>query len=64
MALVAQGMTNREAAQALFVSPKTVATQLSAAMRKLGVSSRAAVVRAAVEAGVLPLESEGSAPHG
>ncbi|MFF3379497.1 LuxR C-terminal-related transcriptional regulator [Streptomyces sp. NPDC002680] len=64
VALVAQGMTNREAAQALFVSPKTVSTQLSAAMRKLGVSSRAAVVRAAVEAGVLPLESEDSAPHG
>ncbi|MFI1485079.1 AAA family ATPase [Streptomyces sp. NPDC020747] len=64
VALVAQGMTNRQAGQALFVSPRTVSTQLSAAMRKLGVSSRAAVVRAAVEAGVLPLESEDSAPHG
>lgn len=60
VALVAQGMTNRGVAEALFVSPKTVATQLSAAMRKLGVSSRAAVVRAAVETGVLPLGSSGS----
>jgi DNA-binding NarL/FixJ family response regulator len=60
VALVAQGMTNRGVAQALFVSPKTVATQLSAAMRKLGVSSRAAVVKAAVETGVLSLESPGS----
>lgn len=67
VALVAQGMTNRGVAEALFVSPKTVSTQLSAAMRKLGVSSRAAVVRAAVETGVLPLRSSGperSAPRG
>ncbi|MFE2945161.1 LuxR C-terminal-related transcriptional regulator [Streptomyces sp. NPDC059255] len=48
----------------LFVSPKTVATQLSSAMCKLGVSSRTAVVRAAVEAGVLSLESEASEPRG
>ncbi|MFD0439990.1 helix-turn-helix transcriptional regulator [Streptomyces chartreusis] len=64
VALVAQGMTNRAVAQALFVSPKTVATQLSAAMRKLGVSSRTAVVRAAVETGVLPVEPDDSAPRG
>ncbi|MER5432007.1 AAA family ATPase [Streptomyces sp. NPDC002588] len=64
VALVAQGMTNRAAAQALFVSPKTVATQLSAAMRKLGVSSRAAVVRVAVETGVLPPATDDSGPRG
>jgi DNA-binding CsgD family transcriptional regulator len=62
--LVAQGMTNRGVAQALFVSPKTVSTQLSAAMRKLGVSSRAAVVRVAVETGVLPLEPGDSEARG
>ncbi|WP_162262575.1 helix-turn-helix transcriptional regulator [Nocardioides sp. Soil796] len=38
--LVAQGRTNREVAEALFRSPHTVSTQLSSAMRKLGVSSR------------------------
>ncbi|MFE2943000.1 AAA family ATPase [Streptomyces sp. NPDC059255] len=64
VALVALGMTNRAVAAELFVSPKTVATQLSSAMRKLGVSSRTAVVRAAVEAGVLSLESEASEPRG
>ncbi|MET8976339.1 helix-turn-helix transcriptional regulator [Streptomyces sp. NPDC004539] len=58
VALVARGLTNRAAAEALFVSPKTVATQLSSAMRKLGVSSRTAVVRAAVETGVLALDSD------
>jgi len=63
VALVAQGMTNRGVAKALFVSPKTVSTQLSSAMRKLGVSSRAAVVRVAVETGVLPLGSEDSGPE-
>lgn len=64
VALVAQGMTNRAVAQALFVSPKTVATQLSAAMRKLGVSSRTAVVRAAVETGVLSLAADDSEARG
>ncbi|NEA98544.1 LuxR family transcriptional regulator [Streptomyces sp. SID13726] len=58
VALVAQGMTNRAVAEALFVSPKTVATQLSSAMRKLRVSSRTAVVRAAVETGVLALDTD------
>ena len=39
--LVSQGATNREAAAALFVSPKTVETHLSHVYRKLGVRSRA-----------------------
>jgi DNA-binding CsgD family transcriptional regulator len=38
--LVAEGRTNREVAEALFRSPHTVSSQLSSAMRKLGVSSR------------------------
>ncbi len=51
--LAARGMTNKQVAEVLFISPKTVATQLSAAMRKLGVSSRTAVAMAAAEAGLL-----------
>ena len=39
--LVAQGMTNREAAQALFVTEKTVEAHLGSAYRKLGIHSRA-----------------------
>lgn len=39
--LVASGMTNREVAAALFISPKTVEANLARAYRKLGVSSRA-----------------------
>ena len=41
--LAAEGMTNRQIAQHLFVSPKTVESQLSAAYRKLDVTSRAAL---------------------
>ena len=39
--MAASGMTNREVAQALFVSTKTVETQLSQAYSKLGIGSRA-----------------------
>jgi DNA-binding CsgD family transcriptional regulator len=39
-ALAADGGTNREIAQALFVTPKTVEVHLSAAYRKLGIRSR------------------------
>jgi DNA-binding CsgD family transcriptional regulator len=42
---VAQGITNREAAAALFVSPKTVEFHLCNTYRKLGVRSRAELVR-------------------
>jgi DNA-binding CsgD family transcriptional regulator len=38
--MAASGMTNREVAQALFVSTKTVETQLSQAYAKLGIGSR------------------------
>jgi DNA-binding CsgD family transcriptional regulator/tetratricopeptide (TPR) repeat protein len=48
--LVAAGRTNREIGQLLCRSPKTVATQLNSAMRKLGVSSRTVVASALAEA--------------
>jgi DNA-binding NarL/FixJ family response regulator len=38
--LAAEGPTNREIAQALFVTPKTVEVHLSHAYRKLGITSR------------------------
>jgi DNA-binding CsgD family transcriptional regulator len=38
--LAAEGQTNREIAQALFVTPKTVEVHLSATYRKLGIRSR------------------------
>lgn len=39
--LAASGHTNRQVAAALFLSPRTVETNLARAYRKLGVSSRA-----------------------
>ena len=39
--LAAQGLTNRDVAAALFLSPKTVEANLSRAYRKLGIRSRA-----------------------
>ena len=38
--MAAEEMTNRDIAQALFVTPKTVEMHLSNAFRKLGVNSR------------------------
>ncbi|UUO02906.1 AAA family ATPase [Mycolicibacterium novocastrense] len=43
--LVASGMTNRDVAAALFISPKTVEHNLSGIYRKLGIRSRAELGR-------------------
>jgi DNA-binding CsgD family transcriptional regulator len=42
--LTAAGMTNREVAGRMFVSPKTVEVNLTRIYRKLGVRSRAQLV--------------------
>ena len=44
--LAAEGMTNREIAQALFVAENTIETHLRAVFRKLEIGSRAQLVRA------------------
>jgi DNA-binding CsgD family transcriptional regulator len=44
-ALVAEGRSNKEIAGALFVTPKTVSTQLSRIYRKIGVHSRTELAR-------------------
>jgi DNA-binding CsgD family transcriptional regulator len=51
--LVADGQTNRQIAESLFLSPKTVASHVDAAMRKLNVTSRTALAVAAVTAGIV-----------
>jgi DNA-binding CsgD family transcriptional regulator len=43
--LIAEGATNREAAAALFVTPKTIETHLSHVYRKVGVRSRVELSR-------------------
>jgi DNA-binding NarL/FixJ family response regulator len=51
--LVALGHTNQEIADALFLSVKTVESYKGRLMEKLGLRGRAALVRYAVEAGLL-----------
>ncbi len=53
MRLVAHGHTNKEIGATLEISVKTVETHKTNAMGKLGLSSRAALVRFALEAGWL-----------
>lgn len=50
--LVLGGRTNRQIAETLFLSPKTVACHVYSAMRKLNVSNRAALAARALEAGL------------
>jgi DNA-binding CsgD family transcriptional regulator/tetratricopeptide (TPR) repeat protein len=49
--LVAQGLTNREVAERLYVSSYTVGTHLKHAFEKVGVSSRVDLTRLAMERG-------------
>ena len=51
--LVAQGMTNAEVAERLFISSRTVNWHLGAVYRKLGFSSRTEAARFAVEHNLL-----------
>jgi DNA-binding NarL/FixJ family response regulator len=48
--LVATGITNREAAETLVVTEKTVESHLAAALRKLGIRSRAELARRLADA--------------
>ena len=49
LTLVAEGLTDPQVAERLFVSPRTVSSHLTSIYTKLGVSSRAAATRVAVE---------------
>jgi two-component system, NarL family, response regulator LiaR len=53
LGLVAEGLTNGEIGRRLYLSPHTVKDYLSAAMRKLGVSTRGAAALVANERGLI-----------
>ena len=54
LALVAEGHTNREIGDRLFISEKTVSVHVSNAMAKLGALSRYEAAAAAQRQGLLP----------
>jgi len=51
---VVQGFTNKQVAERLFLSPRTVQTHLSSILTKLNISNRAQLVRFAFENGYHP----------
>jgi DNA-binding CsgD family transcriptional regulator len=52
--LVAEDLTAAEIAERLIISPRTVTTHLDRIYTRLGINSRTALVRYAIEAGLLP----------
>lgn len=54
LALIANGLTNKDIAQRAYVSPNTVKTYIRSAYRKIGVERRTQAVRWALENGFLP----------
>jgi DNA-binding CsgD family transcriptional regulator len=52
LALLADGLTDREISQKLFISERTVHHHVSAVLSKIGVSSRTAAAREAVRMGI------------
>jgi DNA-binding CsgD family transcriptional regulator len=67
--LVSRGMTNRQVAESLYLSPKTVSRHLGSAMRKLGAPSRVALVALADSfssepAGVSSVATRGALTNG
>ena len=57
---VARGLTNAEIADELFISPRTVGSHITSIYRKLGVSSRSAATRFAIESEFTPLNDVGN----
>jgi DNA-binding NarL/FixJ family response regulator len=54
LACVAEGLTNREVADRLYISVRTVGAHLERCMSKLGVGTRGAAVHEARRQGILP----------
>jgi DNA-binding NarL/FixJ family response regulator len=62
LALVADGRTNRQIAEALFISEKTASVHVTHIMDKLGVTRRTEAALLALRAGIVGGESNPEAP--
>lgn len=56
--LIARGLTNREIAQRLFISPHTVKNHVSHIYQKIGMDDRTKVALWAIRAGVVSLAGD------
>jgi two-component system, NarL family, response regulator NreC len=54
--LAARGLTNREIATTLFISPRTVETHRANLRRKLNLRTQADLIRYALQRGILPID--------
>jgi DNA-binding CsgD family transcriptional regulator len=58
-ALIAKGLTNRQAAAQMFLSPHTVSTHLRHIFAKLGIASRVELARLAAEQHMIDSTGDG-----
>lgn len=63
LTLVAEGYTNREIAESLFISVKTVETHKANIMEKLNLHKRAELVRYAIRKGMLSVDFDEALPE-
>ena len=61
--LTAQGLSSAEMAARLFLSARTVESHRASVLRKLGLKSRADLIRYAVQRGLLPLDPGKNGPR-
>jgi DNA-binding NarL/FixJ family response regulator len=64
LALIAQGLSNQEITEKLFMTLNTLKSHIRAAYRKVGVASRSQAVAWALQHGFPPTEPVGPAPTG
>jgi DNA-binding CsgD family transcriptional regulator len=64
LSLVATGVTNREVAHRLGISPNTVKVHMRNIFAKLGAESRTEATMMAVQRGLVPVEGGGTTPEG
>jgi DNA-binding NarL/FixJ family response regulator len=62
--LLIQGLTNRQIAEALLISPNTTKKHVDHILQKMSVSTRAGAVAAALRNGLKPPAAAGDAPRG